>query len=110
MNLTDVEMRDWIHGKGPRDLRVTLPAAQTRDLTAGTTAGGATVPTSFAGQLHEHLVASSAIRQTNVTVLRTAAGETLNVPKTTAHGAAAIVAETPSRFCSEISQVITSGT
>ena len=63
MNLNNVEMRKWVHGEGPAALRVTLPTAQNRDLTVGNTGkGGATVPSSFAGQLHEHLVASSAIR------------------------------------------------
>ena len=95
MNLNNEEMRKWVHGEGPAALRVQLPTAQTqRDLTTGKTGkGGATVPSSFAFQLHEHLVASSAIRQTNVTVLRTESGEDISVPKTTAHGSAAIVAE-----------------
>ena len=56
-------------------------------------AGGATVPTGFANRLHEHMTESAAIRQTNVTVLRTESGEDINVPKTTAHGTAGIVAE-----------------
>lgn len=55
-----------------------------------------TVPTSFFGQLQEHLIENSAIRQTNVTVLSTASGEDLQVPKTTTHPTAAIVAEAAS--------------
>ena len=67
---------------------------ETRDLVKGTaSAGGNTVPTSFVRRLYEHLVEVSAIRQTNVTVLTTATGEALQIPKTTAHGAAALVAE-----------------
>ncbi len=69
-------------------------AYEMRDMTVGTTtAGGHAVPTAFRAQLYEHLVESSAIRQTNVTVLTTAGGENLQVPKTTAAGTAAIVGE-----------------
>ncbi len=69
-------------------------SAEFRDLTKGTaTAGGNTVPTSFYGQLVEHLIENSAIRQTNVTVLTTDSGEDLQVPKTTTHPTAAIIAE-----------------
>lgn len=65
-----------------------------RDLTKGTaTAGGNTVPTSFYGQLVEHMIENSAIRQTNVTVLTTDSGEDLQVPKTTTHPTAAIISE-----------------
>lgn len=65
-----------------------------RDLVVGTpTAGGDTVPESFVGRLYEFLTERSAIRQTNVTVLTTASGEPLQVPKVTAQGAAALVAE-----------------
>lgn len=65
-----------------------------RDLTKGTsTAGGHTVPTGFYGQLQEHLIENSAIRQTNVTVLTTDSGQDLQIPKTTTHPTAAIIAE-----------------
>ena len=66
-----------------------------RDLSIidGAGAGLETVPTSFRAQLYEHLIESSAMRQTNATVLTTGSGEDLQIPKTTAHGTAAIVAE-----------------
>lgn len=65
-----------------------------RDLTKGTaTAGGNTVPTSFYGLLQEHLIENSAIRRSNVSVLTTDGGEDLQVPKTTAHPTAGIIAE-----------------
>lgn len=60
-------------------------------LSAG--AGANTVPTSFLGQLQAHMIDVSAIRQTNVRVLTTDSGEALQVPKTTAHSSAAIIAE-----------------
>jgi HK97 family phage major capsid protein len=65
-----------------------------RDLVKGTTtAGGYTVPTDFYGTLVEHLTENSAVLRAGVTVLNTDGGETLQIPKTTAHGSAAIVAE-----------------
>ena len=67
--------------------------AELRDLTTTTTAGGYTIPTGFRALLYEHLIANSAIRQTNATVLTTASGENLQLPKTTSAGTAAIVGE-----------------
>lgn len=58
-----------------------------------TTAGGYTVPTGFLATLYEHLIEFGAIRQTNAQILTTSSGEALLVPKTTSHGAAALVAE-----------------
>lgn len=55
--------------------------------------GGNLVPTSFRRSLYEHIIENSAIRQTNVTVLTTAAGEDLQVPRTATYGTAAIVGE-----------------
>lgn len=67
---------------------------ESRDLSVGTTtAGGHTVPQSFVNQLYAHLIESSAIRQTNVTVFATSSGEDLVVPKTTAHSTATLTAE-----------------
>lgn len=66
----------------------------TRDLSKLTAGAGAnTVPTSFESQLQQHLVASSAIRQTNVTVFRTDSGEAMQVPRTTSHSTALLTAE-----------------
>lgn len=65
-----------------------------RDLVKGTdTAGGHTVPETFVARLYEFLTETSAIRQTNVTVLTTGSGEKMLVPKLSAHGSAALVAE-----------------
>lgn len=69
-------------------------APEKRDLTVGSaTAGGNTVSTGFYGQLVEHMIENSAIRQTNVTVLTTEGGEDIQVPKTTTHPTASIVTE-----------------
>lgn len=60
-------------------------------LTAG--AGANTVPTNFYDRLVVHLIETSAVLQAGPTVLNTAGGETIQVPKTTAHSSAAIVTE-----------------
>lgn len=72
-----------------------LERMEQHDMTKGSaTAGGHTVPVGFVRRLYEHIIDTGAIRQTNVTVLRTDSGENLTVPKTTSHGAAAgIIAE-----------------
>lgn len=68
--------------------------AEQRDQAKGTgAAGGFLVPTSFEKTLFAHLVDAGAMRQTRVTILQTASGEDIQLPKTTAHGAAALVAE-----------------
>ncbi|HEY1177101.1 MAG TPA: phage major capsid protein [Phytomonospora sp.] len=60
-------------------------------LTAG--AGGNVVKTSFYDQLVANLIETSAVLQAGVTILRTTSGEAMQVPKTTSHSTAAIVAE-----------------
>lgn len=67
---------------------------ETRDLTKLSAGAGLnTVPTNFYGTLVEHMIANSAIRQSNVTVLTTDGGQALQVPKTTTHPTAALIAE-----------------
>jgi HK97 family phage major capsid protein len=66
---------------------------EARDLTKGSaTAGGNTVPTSFAGMLYEHLIETAALLP-ETTIFRTAGGENLEVPITTTHATAALIAE-----------------
>lgn len=65
-----------------------------RDLTKGTaTAGGNTVPTSFYNQLIAHLIEVSGVLMAGPTVLNTDSGESIEIPVTTTHSSAAIVAE-----------------
>ncbi|MEV6791253.1 phage major capsid protein [Streptomyces sp. NPDC051320] len=94
------ELREWMRGEGPRfyDVRPDGPVhwggLQQRALSIATaTAGGDTVPTSFYDRLVQHLIQNSAIMQSGATVLNTASGETIQVPKTTAHSSASIVTE-----------------
>lgn len=77
-----------------RAIRAGATGPQFRDLTVGTaTAGGNTVPTSFMRQLYDFLEVFSGIRRTNATIITTAGGESMEFPKVTAHGTAAIVGE-----------------
>jgi HK97 family phage major capsid protein len=75
-------------------IRQGLRGAEFRDLVVGTAAlGGNIVPTSFERALYDFLEVFSGVRRLNVTVLTTASGENLDVPKVTLHGTAAIVGE-----------------
>jgi HK97 family phage major capsid protein len=61
--------------------------------TSGSTVGGDLVPTDFYDQLIAHLIEVSGILQTGPTVLNTAGGESLQIPKTTSHSTAASAAQ-----------------
>lgn len=76
------------------EVRAVDMAPESRDLTVGTAAaGGNLVATDFYSQLVEHMIESSAIRRTNVTVLTTEGGNDLEVPKTSSYSSASIVSE-----------------
>lgn len=71
----------------------TRSSYEARDLTAGTATDGAElVPTTLYGKIIEHMVEQSPILRL-ATVLRTAGGEALDIPKTTSYSSASIVAE-----------------
>jgi HK97 family phage major capsid protein len=85
------EFRAFARGEGGRSFEV-MPEA--RDLTKGTaTAGGNTVPTSFYDQLWEHMIEVSGVLNAGPTILRTASGENIEIPVTTAHSTGALIAE-----------------
>lgn len=89
----DAQVRAFLKGEAGRSFTVDADI-KFRDLVKGTAAaGGNTVPTTFYGQLVEHMIDMSAILSAGPTVLETSGGETIEVPITTAHGSAAIVAE-----------------
>ena len=101
-NMGDEEtkrVRDWLTGaSGSRALdigpsqRMPLDQRTLSKLSAG--AGANTVPISFYNQLVQHMIETSGVLAAGPTVLRTATGEQLQIPKTTAHSASAgIVAE-----------------
>lgn len=67
---------------------------ETRALSKGTaTAGGNTVPTDFVNRLYEHLIETATLLRGGATVFNTTSGETIEMPVTTSHGTAALVAE-----------------
>jgi HK97 family phage major capsid protein len=69
-------------------------APERRDLLAETgTDGQELVPQSMYTAVHEYLTDASTIMQTNATVIRTSGGGDLEIPRTTAYSAAALVAE-----------------
>ncbi|MEU4150836.1 phage major capsid protein [Streptomyces sp. NPDC026659] len=89
------ELRTFLRGEGARYFDVVpngpVDFRTLSKLTAG--AGGNVVPTDFYTRLMAHLIETSAVLQTNPTVLNTTSGESVQVPKTTAHSTAAIVTE-----------------
>lgn len=91
------ELRNWLTGKtGKRAMEVRPDApVDWRTLSKGTaSAGGNTVRTSFYEQLVQHMIEVSGVLNAGPTVLTTATGEALQIPKTTAHSSSAsIVAE-----------------
>lgn len=91
----NTELRKFLRGEGPRVFNINPSGpVDFRALSKLTAAAGLnTVPTSFYDRLMAHLIETSAIMQAGVTVLNTASGETIQVPKTTAHSSAAIVTE-----------------
>lgn len=93
------KVRAWLTGQsGSRsydvrpDKALPLDARALSKLTAA--AGANTVPISFYNRLVQHMIEVSGILAAGPTVLRTATGEQMQIPKTTAHSAnAGIVAE-----------------
>lgn len=100
----NAQLRAFLRGESGRALEVVpaererapfrRSAEEARDLTVGSaTAGGNTVPTSFYSRLVAHLIEVSGLLMLAPTVLNTDSGEALQIPKTTAHGGAALVTE-----------------
>ncbi|GAA4849710.1 phage major capsid protein [Pseudonocardia benzenivorans] len=100
----NAKLRAFLRGESGRAFEITpserdrapfrQSAEEARDLTVGSaTAGGNTVPTSFYNRLVAHLIEVSGLLMLAPTVLNTTSGEALQIPKTTAHGGAALVAE-----------------
>jgi HK97 family phage major capsid protein len=92
------ELRSFMKGETPLpffDFKPESPLPpDIRTLSKLTTgAGGNLVPTSFYERLVAHMIEVSAILQSGATVLNTTSGETLAVPKTTAHGTARLTLE-----------------
>lgn len=94
----DAELRSFLRGEKGKSIELKAERAWSTDefrvlskLSAG--AGANAVKTSFYDQLVAHLIEVSGILMASPTVLRTATGEVMQVPKTTSHSTAALVAE-----------------
>lgn len=91
----ETQLRSFLRGE-KRDLTISADAVglALRALQKGApTEGGNTVPTTFDTRLVEHMVEASGIMQAEPTVLNTTSGENIEVPVTTSHGAAGLIAE-----------------
>jgi HK97 family phage major capsid protein len=98
----DIELRKWAKGEPgtPRYLDLNHDSAgrgpiNYRVLTTGAqgTQASSIVPTDFYDMLIAHLIEVSGVMQCGPTVLNTGGGETLQVPKTTAHSTATSAAQ-----------------
>jgi len=82
-------LRSFLKGNGQRDFDV--PVELRADQT--TTTGAGTIPTGFFGQLWEYMIETSSVLQLGPQILRTTSGETIKLPRATAHSAAAAQTE-----------------
>jgi len=89
----NTEIRSFLKGEqgAPRFMDINHNAAlgpiNYRVLQTNTAAASALLPTDFYDQLIAHLIEVSGVMQAGPTVLNTAGGENLQIPKTTAHSA-----------------------
>jgi HK97 family phage major capsid protein len=94
----DEQLRSFLKGE-KRELsimptREDLQAINQRSLVKGTnSAGGFTVPTTFYSKLWAHLIQTANLLNAGATVLTTDNGDQIQIPTTTAHSTAALVAE-----------------
>ncbi len=85
----EIPASERVKGLGPQQRIAELRTLST--LTTG--AGGNLAPTDFYDTLIAHLIEVSGVMQAGPTVLNTAGGETLQIPKTTSHSLAASAAQ-----------------
>jgi len=92
------DIRSFLQGKAGKSFEVRagrpMGTAEFRTLSKLTAGAGAnTVKTSFYDQLIAHLIEVSGIMLAGPTVLNTSTGEQIQVPKTTSHSTASLIAE-----------------
>jgi HK97 family phage major capsid protein len=83
------ELRSWLKGDGRREFEV--PVELRADQTTSNAAG--VIPAGFYGQLWEYMIETSSVLQLGPQILRTQSGETIKLPRATAHSTAASVTE-----------------
>lgn len=88
----EVKLRSFLSGKAP-EFEAFGTVQELRALSAGTlSAGGATVPTTFYGQLMEHAIEVATMLAGGATTWTTTSGENIDVPVTVSHPVGAQVA------------------
>jgi len=97
---SDGEIRAWFRGDAgsPRVLELRHdpargPVNYRALMTYSAASGGALTPTDFYDQLISHLIEVSGLLQAGPTILNTAGGENLTVPRTTSHTTAALTGQ-----------------
>lgn len=99
----EAELRSFLRGELGHTYTV-MPQSHTdlrSLLKANAASGGNLVPTDFYNRLVAHLIEVSGVMQANPTVINTAGGEGIQVPKTTSHFTAGIVSESSAITTSE---------
>jgi len=81
------ELREWMRGKGGREFIV---PTENRDLTS--TSSGV-IDTGFRAQLWEYMIETAGVLQAGVDMLETSSGETIKLPRVTAHSTAGATTE-----------------
>lgn len=85
------EIRAFMTGKGERSLVIAGSGQlERRDLT---TSSSGVIPTGFRDMLWEYMIETSGILNAGVDILQTASGETIKLPRVTAHATAAAATE-----------------
>jgi HK97 family phage major capsid protein len=94
------ELRAWFRGDQGTPKTLDLrhdpargPVSYRNLVTFSAASGGALTPTDFYDQLIAHLVEVSGLLQAGPTILNTAGGESLVIPRTTQHSTAALTAQ-----------------
>ncbi|WP_332645116.1 phage major capsid protein [Aeromicrobium sp.] len=83
------QLRSFLKGNGQREYNI--PVEVRADQT--TTTGAGVIPAGFYGQLWEYLIETSSVLQLGPQILRTQSGETIKLPRATAHSTAGAVTE-----------------
>ena len=97
---TNQELRSWFRGDpgAPKALELRRdpnrgPISYRNLVTTVAASGGSLTPTDFYDQLLAHLIEVSGLLQAGPTILSTAGGESLQIPRTTAHSTGALTAQ-----------------